>query len=781
MNYIIIYILLFIILASIIIDVASYNFSECNVEKFSFGFDTASAKTVNFLGKEYFQENIESMLSLVNCPDNWKHMVSDPSSITCIIPEIDGNFDANSVNGCVLWLDANDLKTFTESSERVNTWRDKSASNYIFKGNMSLPNNCPSKMQMTNGKYYLHFDSANTQALSIYKPTGFNIANKNFAMFVVCKMTSSDGTIFSKGSKYNDKTAFPGSIFIQNVNSKLNATIHNESGIGKPLQESRLNEWMILSLTCGKDSSGNSFGNLHINGIKQTSEFKPLLENFEKNYCMVIGGATGPSGYTMKDVSDCVYVKSERKVKLQKQEEGKISVITENCIVTEREHDILYTFKRNGTIKFTRGEGGNSDSVPVHVLMVGGGGGGGYARGAMEGSGGGGAGGVSLYQYYSNIDETHKITIGAGGTSGNNGTMTSIMASSSYRIMATSGGGRGGIGNGGSTSTGLTSNNNALNTSGSGGGGQGWASKHLGGPDNDIKMANSGGAGAWVAGGGGGGGAKSAGSSTLQGQADGGNGGEGYTWWVDSMTYARGGGGGQSYKPEGKPGLPNGGLLRQSGKDGVNPGDGGGGSGAFSGEGGKGQDGVVIFCIKKSDLVYSYIKTYENIETYDKLVCKPEPKQVPAELDQSQYFKGDIAEIIAYVSDNDSCIQERRNIEEKLAIKWDLTKIPDLSKNVNIINAKNSPNINIGKSDVGFIGYNQSTEKYEDVNGVPLPAEVWSYDDNSKLYKINFTHANWNAEDKFKNACNWAKTNQILWKGIKDDCGTKYKIDLRSS
>lgn len=752
MNYIIIWILLFIILASITIDIASYG----------------------FLGEESFQENIDSMLPLRICPDKWKQLTNEANSITCLVPEIRDTFDANSVNGCVLWLDANDLSTFKESNGRVNTWYDKSSSKYIFKGDMSISNYCPSKMQMTNGKYYLNFSSANTQTLSIYKPTGFNIANKNFAMFVVCKMVSDNGTIFSRGSKYDDKIVFPGSIFIQNVNSKLNATIHNESGIGKPLQNSILNKWMILSLICSKDSSGK----LYINGIKQESEFKPLKYDFTNNYSMVIGGATDPIGYTMKDMSDCEYVKSQRKVKLQRTEYDNITVTTENCIVKERDYDILYIFKQNGTIKFSCKNDCNSISVPVSTLMVGGGGGGGYAKGAMEGSGGGGSGGVSLNLFYGNMDQTYKIKIGTGGTSGTNGNPT-IIELNSYRSMCTAGGGRGGIGNGGSTSTGVNTNNNTCD-SGSGGGGQGWASMHLGGSPNNVPNAISGGTGSWLAGGGGGGGATSTGTHTLKGQADGGHGGEGYTWWVDSMTYARGGGGGQSYMSNGKPGLPNGGLLRQSGKDGVNPGDGGGGSGAYAGDGGRGQDGIVILRIKKYDMRYSYIKTYEDIETYYPYVCKPERKQVPVELNQSQYFDGDIAEIITYISDDDSCIQKRSNIEESLAIKWGLTKIPEFSQNENIKNAKSL--INIGKKDIGYIGYNQNTSKFENIDGTGIP-EVWSYDDNSKSYKIDFTSPGWNAAngDTLKNACEWAKTNNILWDEISKDCQEQYKINLLSN
>jgi hypothetical protein len=218
----------------------------------------------------------------------------------------------------------------------------------------------------------------------------------------------------------------------------------------------------------------------------------------------------------------------------------------------------LYTFAANGTFAVT---------VPTlaDVLLVGGGGGGGFGIGT-EGGGGGGGGGVGVGKLWFVPGVTYAVTVGAGGTGGwvvsvssagypTEGGSSSVVGGSVNEVAY--GGGRGGAifnsatlgfatdgGSGGGARTSVTytaSPGNAVAGNGLKGAGTLTYYGNRGG-----KVADN--TNTYGTGGCGGGGAGTAGADfdpdpTNAARANGTNGGDGYTWAINGVTYGGGGGG----------------------------------------------------------------------------------------------------------------------------------------------------------------------------------------------------------------------------------------------
>ena len=776
MKYIFIFFLLFIILISIYLgnlDILTDASPERSVGKNELCGNKVEAKLSNLTEqstKESLQNYKENFTSF--CPDDWEKGKNDSNgTFHCIVPNISYPFDPTSITGCCLWLDANDYEPTTNGTPSI--WKDKSSNKYSFQ---SYINGSPPNINsFTNGKQCITFDSSKKNAFSIYKPTNFNIPNKSFSLFVVCKFKNDKrGAVISKWERQNTITR-PSGVFIGNEYGKLYATIVDTEGKSKPPHSPITDKLVILSLMGNLDSTGK----FYINGVKQPEEFNSSSKEniFINDFSIVIGGSADNTGYTMKDVSDCQYkdvpYEVSKEVAVIKSKE--IIVETENATYTTNENYDIYTFTKNGSIKFKCDD---NRIVNINALAVGGGGGGGYSRGAMEGSGGGGAGMISINDRGFQTNTVYDITVGGGGKSGENGSNT---FSNAANIMAY-GGGRGGNGQGGSNSNGV-----AVEQIGSGGGGQGWGRPHIGGiVTNSMYNTSSGGIGNWQAGGGGGGGAKTLGETTQRGQSNGGKGGDGLEWWITGETYGAGGYGGEPFNSKGKSPTSNGGNIRQNGESGKNPGDGGGGGGAYSSNGGSGQNGVFKIAINKNKLSYEYteIEIHHEIKVRQELDCNFPPKTVPTLFDENMFFDGDIAEIIAYSNGTDISDEVRNQIETYLAVKWDLINLPEFSNN-KLISEKISK-INIGKKDSGYIGYNSNENNFLNANGTPLSLNpVWNNEVNTntknpteKYYQIDFNSPNWSTTNKLENACIWAKNNNIYWDKILLDCKEKYNIDL---
>ena len=194
--------------------------------------------------------------------------------------------------------------------------------------------------------------------------------------------------------------------------------------------------------------------------------------------------------------------------------------------------------------------GSSTFSVPtgittLKVLVVAGGGSGGgrYA-------GGGGGGGVVVHSSYPvTPGGTVSYTVGAGASAASAGSNNGNDGSNSvFGTMTANGGGGGGKWNDG----GVGAQPGRAGGSGGGGGAvDGSGSSGSGGPSNQTPSGGgtgygypgggcTPGTGPTIGGGGGGGGGAIGGTGT----ASGGAGGAGYTWPVNSTTYAGGGGGG---------------------------------------------------------------------------------------------------------------------------------------------------------------------------------------------------------------------------------------------
>lgn len=239
---------------------------------------------------------------------------------------------------------------------------------------------------------------------------------------------------------------------------------------------------------------------------------------------------------------------------------------------------------------------GDRLSYSIDYLVVAGGGGGGGAAGVNSvGGAGGGAGGM-VYSSATVVQGSSLIvTVGAGGAGGASGgggstaSNGSAGSASSLGALATAVGGGGGA-NGASASK-------VNGGSGGSGGGGGWES--MAGGSGTSGQGYNGGAGNTAGTGGGGG--RSANGGTSPSSYLGGVGGNGLAW-LDSVTYAGGGGAG-SYAGAGASGGTGGGgtgggTNNSNGLAGTaNTGGGGGGAGRISGTGytgGNGGSGIVI-------------------------------------------------------------------------------------------------------------------------------------------------------------------------------------------
>jgi hypothetical protein len=742
---------------------------------------------------KYFKKYSEGYINnIIDCPDGWESGINENGKEThfCIFPKLKSDFNPTSINGCCLWLDANDYNKDNA------TWKDKSSNKFEFRSYaMGSP---PTLTQLSNGKNFINFKSNNKNAFTLYKPQGFQVANKSLSLFVVCRFNSNKkGAVFSKWERSGTVTR-PSGVFIGNEYDKLYSTIIDTEGNSNPPEEQITNKWLIMSLMGNIDSTGK----FYINGVKQKGEFNKSSKNniFNNENSIVIGGSADNTGYTMRNEPKCEYKKATRPVtkKIAVNKEGKIEIQTTNATYSTNGDYDIYTFEKNGSIQLIfnwppKTNKGISVSSPtltaesifaVDALSVGGGGGGGFSRGAMEGSGGGGGGMVCLYNNLGfQLNTKYDINIGSGGGSGQNGGHTEFKGGA-FEMYAY-GGGRGGNGRGGFDSDGVGGDK-----IGSGGGGQGWGRLHFGGNASGMCNTNSGGIGNWVAGGGGGGGAKTPGESTVKGQSNGGKGGQGFEGWFTGGVYGAGGYGGEPYNSKGKPAGSNGGNNRQNGEGGKNPGDGGGGGGAYSSEGGSGKNGIFIVAIKKCKLMYKYIEIVETIgeETYDVLDCSLPPTQLPSELDPNMFLDGDIAEIIAYSNDSDISDENRVKIESNLAIKWDLIRLPEFANNKLI--SEKLKIMNVGKEKTGYIGYDANVNNFVNANGTVFAENpVWNNEPvnknsensiESNYYQIDFRSPSWNTGDYLENACSWAKNNNIYWDKISKDCKDTKGIDLLS-
>jgi hypothetical protein len=576
----------------------------------------------------------------------------------------------------------------------------------------------------------------------------------------------------------------PGSIYVGRNNKMLTSSLYDSLGRGMTPLSIEDNTWSVVSLIYNKNTNGS----VYINGELKKND-TAIYSGVKPNDCsIVIGGATDYKGSTKKTEQSCHCENSETggfeqdiiydtiKPSINNMNDPSSPSTTSNIKintngkVSKVGSYYIIIFKDNGTITFNCNNcGENKKTVNGETLITGGGGGGGYSRGAMEGSGGGGAGRTMIENITYQINKKYNIVIGKGGGSGVNGNSTYISDSNNSILIEAIGGGRGGNGQGGWNSTGIS-----INNEGHGGGGQGWGTFHLGGIPTKSDWGHKGGVGTHFSRGGGGGGG---GGQTSDGipydpfdnnKNNGGNGGEGITWtYTPGIVYSRGGGGGQPVRSTSIPGLPNGGNLRNNGQNGVNPGDGGGGGGSGHTEGGSGANGVYMIAVHEDELKYSY-SVNSNRKLYKE---KPvlSNVEVDADLDPNMYLDGDICEIIAYSTNDGLSAENRTSIEEYLAIKWGLTGLPVFSTNTNILNKKQD--LNIGK-DNKYLSYNANDNIFKNVDGSDMPQSVWSYDNNKKIYTIDFKSAYWSVEngDYMKNACNWAQKNYIYWDSIATNC-----------
>lgn len=216
-----------------------------------------------------------------------------------------------------------------------------------------------------------------------------------------------------------------------------------------------------------------------------------------------------------------------------------------------------HTFISNGTFTVT-------SPGTVDVLVVAGGGSG--------ASGGGGAGGMVERTSYAVATGSIAVTVGAGGTLGNNG------GNSVFDTITATGGGRG------------------QDTSGAGfnGGSGGGANA---GQDNQgagiAGQGNSGGSAVSANGGGGGGGANSAGINASGNSGGAGGNGRASSISGSSVTYA-GGGGGAGLSAGGGGGAGGGGAGGVSSSGAGQANTGGGGGGGWTVTGAPGGSGIVI-------------------------------------------------------------------------------------------------------------------------------------------------------------------------------------------
>jgi len=263
-------------------------------------------------------------------------------------------------------------------------------------------------------------------------------------------------------------------------------------------------------------------------------------------------------------------------------------------------------------------------TIPGRVLVVGGGGGGGtHANGYQAGAGGGGGGGVTIFYFGINEDTSFNIIIGAGGAGGD-GTYSTSGGQGGYSEFIGWGGtsppsGRtyGGGGGQGAALGYYNSNgsNKEPNPSGSTGGacanplhinngGYAYLLNDVGETNTNatswnINNRNTGGNDVgygWGGAGGGGAGLGSVGGNPKgPDRRDGGNGGNG--WYIWGETVGGGGGGGCEWITgglQGGGGSGGGGASELSGADGTSGLGGGGGAGRSAG-GGAGGSGVVKF------------------------------------------------------------------------------------------------------------------------------------------------------------------------------------------
>ena len=264
-------------------------------------------------------------------------------------------------------------------------------------------------------------------------------------------------------------------------------------------------------------------------------------------------------------------------------------------------------FKISGEFTF------NNDTL-CDVLIVGGGGGGGRNDG-WEGGGGGGAGEVIIGKMIFKGNTKYIITIGQGGlggagpqNNGFNGGNTTLIGDK-ININAVGGGG-------GGWQIGLNG--------GSGGGGSGHGGSFYGGGSTNrptsgeiVYYRNNGAIGYNAWGGGGGGGAGKNGYIPIINQFNGGNGGDGIIFHVNSRIYGGGGGGatgkwGGGTDPNrivGKGGIGGGG--NGGGRNNPLPGEantGGGGGGSSFAPGGNGGSGIVIICYNNLNMSKLFLR-----------------------------------------------------------------------------------------------------------------------------------------------------------------------------
>lgn len=259
---------------------------------------------------------------------------------------------------------------------------------------------------------------------------------------------------------------------------------------------------------------------------------------------------------------------------------GTITTITKGGITRK-----VHTFTTTGSDTFTV----TSGSGKVWYLVVGGGGGG--ATAATGPSGGGGGGGVrdSGGYTYNVTPQSYSVTVGAGGSPGNNG------GNSTFATITSTGGGQGG--------------GNYVASSGGSGGGAGYTNSAIGngiaGQGNNGGL-NSNASGKNCTGGGGGAGAVGGSSDGLTSGA----GGDGTSSAISGAYVFYGGGGGGTATDQncigGAGGLGGGGAGAQPSS---NPGTsgtantGGGGGGSHNQTRGSGGSGIVII---------SYITSKQN-------------------------------------------------------------------------------------------------------------------------------------------------------------------------
>ena len=281
--------------------------------------------------------------------------------------------------------------------------------------------------------------------------------------------------------------------------------------------------------------------------------------------------------------------------------------ITPTTVIYNSTSYRLYSFTTVGTGTFSVT---SATDVSALVLLVAGGGAGGSPLGGQESAGGGGAGGVAIGTINIPRNVTHNCTVGNGGQSQNatGGDSTLTNTSNSQVVTVKGGGGGAYVGNGQTAGSG-----------GSGGGANAGYGKgfNIGGVVTGTSTiagitnyyGNNGGS-CWGTsgadlGGGGGGGATSAGGNAYGAYTQiGGNGGSGYTWPVNSIVYAGGGGAGSGANTGyvsvgGSGGGGNGGTsgINFSTSGAANRGGGGGGGFSYSDTWSTGGSGIIIVAI----------------------------------------------------------------------------------------------------------------------------------------------------------------------------------------